>query len=103
MSRFQQIKHPVEGTELSSIYREIVDAGWVGAEPGVPANVLTALSERPDILRAMWTFAKGILMSGVLPPTVKEMIAMTVAGPNSNRLSVVVEFANLRLSRKEAK
>jgi len=85
MSRFQQIKHPAEGSELSAIYREIVDAGWVGAEQGVPANVVTAFSERPDILRAMWAFTKGTLMSGVLPPTVKEMIAMTVAVHNDCR------------------
>lgn len=89
MTRFRQIKRAAENTELAALYKDIVESGWVGAEGDVPANIVTALAERPDLLAATWAFTKGALMNGALPPTVKEMIAMTIAVQNDCRYCAV--------------
>ena len=56
-----------------------------GTEEGVPNNFVTSQSERPDILAATLVFADKIVMQGLLPPTVKQMIAMTIAMQNNCR------------------
>ena len=82
MSRFRQIKHP-DTPELKALYKEAMDAGFVGSEEGVPINLVTSLAERPDILAASLTLAGSIVLQGLLPPTVKQMIAMTIAMQNN--------------------
>jgi hypothetical protein len=54
MSRFNQIKHPAGNPELEGLYKEIIELGFEGSEPGVPNNLVTSLSERPDLLAATW-------------------------------------------------
>jgi len=83
MSRFNQIKHPTNNTELQQIYSAALEAGFAGAEEGVPINFVTSLSERPDILAATLGLIKTIVLQGLLPPTVKQMIAMSIALKNN--------------------
>ena len=78
MARFKQLKHP-DDPELKALYEAAMEGGMVGTEEGVPNNFVTSQSERPDILAATLNFADKILMQGLLPPTVKQMIAMTIA------------------------
>ncbi len=84
MSRFKEIKHP-DDPELKTLYKKAMDAGFVGSEEGVPNHFVTSQSERPDILGATLTLAGTILLQGMLPPTVKQMIAMTIAMQNDCR------------------
>ena len=84
MSRFKQIKHPDE-PELKTLYNEAMEAGFVGSEEGVPINLVTSLSERPDLLAATLTLVSRIVLQGLLLPTVKQMIAMTIAMQNNCR------------------
>ena len=84
MPRFKQIKHP-DDPELKALYKAAMEGGLVGTEEGVPNNFVTSQSERPDILAATLIFADKIVMRGLLPPTVKQMIAMTIAMQNNCR------------------
>ena len=84
MPRFKQIKHP-DDPELKALYKAAMENGMVGTEAGVPNNFVTSQSERPDILAATLIFANNIVMQGLLPPTVKQMIAMTIAMQNNCR------------------
>ena len=70
MSRFEQIKDASGNPELEDLYKETVDYGWATPD-GVPVNWVTSQAERPEILAATRGFAKGSLMDGQLPPTVK--------------------------------
>ncbi|MEW5977832.1 MAG: peroxidase-related enzyme [Acidobacteriota bacterium] len=82
MSRFNQIRNASHDPQLSVLYQDILDHGLGGDSP---TNWFTAQSERPDILEATWGLFKGILLQGMLPPTVKEMISMTIAMQNNCR------------------
>ena len=84
MPRFKQIKHP-DDPELKALYKAAMEGGMAGTEEGVPNNFVTSQSERPDILAATLVFADKIVMQGLLPPTVKQMIAMTIAMQNNCR------------------
>ncbi len=82
MSRFPQIKDPPANSPLKSLYKEIVENG-LGQEH--PTNWFTSQGERPDILAATWAMCKGILMEGILPPTVKQMIILKISTANDCR------------------
>lgn len=86
MSRFNQIRDPSDDPKLGSLYKEIIGYG-LGAD--APTNWFTSQSERPDILEATWALFKGILLQGQLPPTVKQMISMTIAMQNNCRYCTV--------------
>jgi uncharacterized peroxidase-related enzyme len=86
MSRFDQIKEPRNHPDLEALYQEIIDNGF-GKD--VPVNWFTAQSERPDILATTWGFVKGILLQGMLPPTVKQMISLIVSMYNNCRYCTV--------------
>ena len=79
MSRFTQIKHPKGNPELEAIYKDAVELGMVGSEPGVPNNLITSLSVRPDLLASTMGILKGLIRGGVVPSTVKQMILMAIA------------------------
>ena len=81
MARFKKIKHP-EDPELKAVYKKTMDAGFIGSEEGVPTDFFTSQSERPDILAATLTLTDTILNQGMLPPTLKQMIAMTISMQN---------------------
>ena len=84
MPRFKQIKHP-DDPELKALYKAAMEGGLVGTEEGVPNNFVTSQSQWPDILAATLVFTDKIVMQGLLPPTVKQMIAMTIAMQNDCR------------------
>jgi len=86
MSRFTQVRDPSNDPKLGALYKEILGHGLGSDAPG---NWFTAQSERPDILEATWALFKGVLLQGQLPPTVKEMIAMTIAMQNNCRYCTV--------------
>ena len=86
MSRFEQTKEAAADTKLGALYKEMLDQG-VGADS--PINWFTAQSERPDIMEATWALFQGIMLRGELPPTVKEMISMTIAMQSNCRYCTV--------------
>ncbi len=92
MSRFNQIKNPSDNPQLEALYKEILEHG-VGVD--APINLFTSQSERPDILRATWGIFKEILLQGELPPTLKQMIAMTIAMQNNCRYCTVAHTSAL--------
>jgi uncharacterized peroxidase-related enzyme len=79
MSRFNQIKHPNGNPELEALYKAAIEAGLVGGEAGVPNNLITSLSERPDLLASTMGLVKRVVMEGIVPSTVKQMILMAIA------------------------
>lgn len=79
--RFQPVKHP-EDTHLQDLYSDMIECGMQGAEEGVPLNAFTHMGERPDLLQGVWDITKGVALQGQMPPTVKHMIAMTIAMQN---------------------
>ncbi len=83
MSRFTQIKHPKGNPELEAIYEDALEWGMVGSEPGVPSNFMTSLSVRPDLLASTMGIFKEVIMDGVVPSTVKQMILMAIALQNN--------------------
>ena len=87
MSRFQQIQSPSNSPELEILYKEIVESGF-GKD--APVNWFTAQCKRPDILTATWTLVKGILLGGLLPPTIKQMIIVLISTDNNCRHCTVV-------------
>ena len=78
MARFEPDKRP-EDPAVREIYKEIVAGGLQGPEEGVPLHAFTILSKAPHLLQGLWEITKGVVISGSLPPTVKQMIAMTIA------------------------
>ena len=88
MARFNLTKHP-EDPELRTLYQEMLEGGMQGSEEGVPFNAITAMADQPDILKGMWGITKGVVVRGSLPPTVKQMIAMTIAMQNNCRYCTV--------------
>ncbi len=85
MSRFTQIKHPQNNPELETLYKDAIAIGWESSEPGVPVNIVTAFSERPDLCAQLIPLAKKVMMEGQLPATVAQMILMTIAQQNDCR------------------
>ena len=86
MARFEQIKDPSGDPKLAALYKDIVGHG-VGGD--TPINWFTAQSERPDIMEATWALFRGIMLQGEIPPTVKEMISMTIAMQSNCRYCTV--------------
>ena len=87
MSRFHQVRDPSDNPQLAALYKEIVEHGAGAA--GTPINWFTSQSVRPDILAATWELFRGIFLRGALPPTVKQLISMTIAMQNNCRYCTV--------------
>lgn len=94
MSRFAITKQP-DDPELKAMYAEMVECGMQGAEEGIPFNALTAMAGQPEILKGMWGITKGVLVHGSLPPTVKQMVAMTISMQNNCRYCSVAHTGAL--------
>lgn len=92
MSRFEQIKTPEPGTKLAAIYAQMQAAGL--ANP-YPINYFTAQSTRPDILEASWGLVKAVLLSGLLPHTLKEMIILAISAQNHCRYCIAIHRQSL--------
>lgn len=95
MSHFNQIKDFKGNSELERAYQQAFDIGFFGADESLPNNLCTAISERPDLLSTLMHFVKGTIASGELPPTLKQMIAMTIAMQNDCRYCAVAHTGAL--------
>lgn len=82
MARFKMVKNTDGNPELTSLYQKALDAGFEGAEPGIPVNFFTSLGARPDLLDAAMQLMEKVLMNGLLPPPLKEMIVTMVSIQN---------------------
>ncbi len=96
MSRFPTLDRP-EDPDVKSLYQRILPAGWQGTTEGVPMNAFTAFGERTDILESVWTLTEGIVMAGGVPPTVKQMISMTIAMQSNCRYCAVAHTHALEM------
>lgn len=94
MARFPLVTDPGTDEALRRLYDEIVEAGFAAGD-GTPINWFTALGTRPDLVGASWELAKGVLLGGRLPDTLKQMIAMTVSIQNRCRYCTVVHTGAL--------
>ena len=91
MSRFKLVQQPSD-PKIRALYDEILDHGF---GEGMPINWFTAQGSRPDILAATWGLTKAILVEGRLPPSLKQMIAMTISQHNACRYCTVVHTGAL--------
>ena len=91
--RFRQITDASRNPELAALYEEIVESGF---GDDVPINWFTSQSERPDILAATWTCFKALLMEGILPPTIKQMIMIAISTHNDCQYCKVAHTSALR-------
>ena len=80
MSRIDMITDPSGNPELEQLYAEI-NAGGFGDK--YPINWFTAQAARPDIMRATWALAKGVMLGGRLPATIKQMVVVLVSARNN--------------------
>ena len=78
MARFEPEKHP-DNPAVQALYKEIAESGLQGSEEGIPLHAFTILGKTPDLLQGLWGITKGVVTSGSLPPTVKQLIAMAIA------------------------
>ncbi len=83
MSRFKLVKNTTDNPELASLYQQALDAGFEGVESGVPVNFITSLGARPDFLSAFLNLADNILIKGLLPPAIKQMIVTIISIQNN--------------------
>ena len=95
MSRFPLVRE-TNDAQLQSMYKEMVGMGMVGAIPGKPFNGFTSMGERPDLMSGFWEFTKGAIVGGTLPPTVKQMVCMTIAMQNNCRYCTVAHTGALQ-------
>lgn len=65
-----------ENEQLRRIYDEISYYGFGSSEP---LNWFKAQAIRPDILVGTWSLIKAVLAEGLLPATLKQLIAVTVS------------------------
>jgi uncharacterized peroxidase-related enzyme len=92
MARFPQARDPSSHPQLTSLYKEIVNAGF-GKD--FPINWFTSQSARPDLLETTWALMKGLLLHGELPPTLKHMIILRVSAHNDCRYCRVIHTSAL--------
>jgi len=88
---FPLVSNP-EDKELQDLYQEIIDFGF-GNE--FPINWFTSQTSRPDILKSTWNLTKNVLIQGLLPASVKQMIAMSISKQNSCRYCEVTHTGAL--------
>jgi uncharacterized peroxidase-related enzyme len=99
MSRFEAID-AVGDAELTQIYQDIVTNGFgIG---GKPINFFTAMALRPDILNVVWQFTKAIIVEGLLPASVKQMIALSISRQNNCQYCSVMHSGALEATGVEA-
>lgn len=99
MSRFSEV-NSVGDAELTKIYQDIVANGF-GIE-GRPINFFTAMASRPDILNVAWQFTKAIIVEGLLPASVKQMIALSISRQNNCQYCSVMHRGALEATGVEA-
>ncbi len=85
---------------LEAIYADIIENGFGDS---TPINWFTSQAIRPDILGATWNLTKKVLVEGELPPTLKQMIALSVSRHNNCRYCTVTHtnaLASLGISKE---
>jgi len=88
MSRFQKIMEwshlddEEERADLEDQYEDMLACGFGASEP---INWFTSQGIRPDLMKLNWALSKGILVEGQLPPTLTQMIVLTISRHNSCR------------------
>lgn len=95
MSHFSMIKQ-TDDPQLKQLYDELVAIGLEGTEENLPINCFTALGERPDILKGVSELTKSVVAGGLLPPTIKQMIAMVISMQNDCRYCIVAHTGALQ-------
>lgn len=84
---------PVTVTDpvVRAVYSEIEqDLGF-----GIVPNVFRALGGQPAILRAVWDLFRATILHGLLPRTVKEMVAVVVSAGNGSEYALRVHLHSL--------
>ncbi|CAM2070361.1 Carboxymuconolactone decarboxylase family protein [Sulfidibacter corallicola] len=92
MSRFELVRDPSGDPHLEDLYDDMVKTGF-GKE--FPINWFTSQALRPDILEATWFLTKRILVEGLLPASLKQMIATTISVHNHCRYCTVTHTGAL--------
>lgn len=92
MTIFEGVLNPNDNDDLKELYSEITDNGFGNK---VPINWFTSQSLRPDILQSTWDLTRGVLVNGDLPPTLKQLIAVTVSRHNNCRYCTVTHTGAL--------
>ena len=93
MSRLPQNENTDNNPELQEAYQAASDAGWVLPD-GSLLRFVKSFSEKPNILKSILTLDSEI-SAGTVPPTVKQMIGMTVAKQNDCKYCEVISAGAL--------
>ena len=64
---------------------------------GMVPNLFKAYAHRPEIMAANWSKVKAVMLTGELPRTLKEMIAVVVSKANGCQYCVAAHSAALRM------
>ncbi len=80
MSRLPQNENTENNPELEEAYQVASNSGWVTSD-GSLINFVKSFSEKPNILKCILNLDSEIA-NGTVPPTVLQMIGMTVAKQN---------------------
>ena len=75
MSRLSEDRAPEPTTPLAEAYSEICEVMGVSE----PTALFTALSSRPDLTVATWNLFKLLIAKGQLPPSVTQLILLTIS------------------------
>lgn len=94
MSRITQLNQPPTA-EVEDLYSEILAHGF---GEGTPINFFTAMAGRPDLLGATWGLAKAVLVEGLLPGSLKQMIALCISRQNDCRYCSVMHRGALEMA-----
>lgn len=93
VSRFERVLKPASGSALETLYGKIKEGGFGGEHP---INWFNSMGTRPDLCAAGWALIEATLVTGELPPTVKQMIAATVSARNRCRYCTVAHVTALQ-------
>ena len=92
MMRFEIAAEPQP--ELQDLYNDISASGF--GRDGVPINWFRVMACRPDMVKYIWSFVHSVLIQqGHLPPTLKQMMAMTISAKNNCRYCTVTHTGAL--------
>lgn len=94
MNRITRLDEPPTA-EVGDLYSEILAHGF---GDGTPINFFTAMAGRPDLLGATWDLAKAILVEGLLPGSLKQMIALCISRQNDCRYCSVMHRGALEMA-----
>lgn len=94
MNRISRLDEP-PSAEVEALYSEILAHGFGDR---TPINFFTAMAHRPDLLKATWDLAKAVLVEGLLPGSLKQMIALCISRQNDCRYCSVMHRGALEMA-----